>query len=186
MLPKLVRTMRPELLLTVMALVQITVALGGYFYFIKVPLASQSRMSVEYDRFALMSSDKATLEAQLATAKQTLADAKAKFDTHFQRSLPTTSHEIVGTISEVSSALQVELVSVSPLPQQSVDFLKASTYRVEARGKFEHVSHWLQQLAARLPGVMVSKLNMTAPADGATITVTVDMLSYAVDEESSA
>lgn len=186
MLLKLAKTMRSEVLLSVMVLMQMTVALGGYFYVLKSPLAAHSRLSGEYDRLTLMVGGKAVLDEQLLSAKQALAAAKEKFDTRVRQPQLVSSSTIISTISDTAAARQIDLLSVSPLPAQSVDFLSASTYRIEARGKFEHVAAWLQELASRLPTLVLSKLNMSPSADGAQITVTADMASYAVNEESSA
>lgn len=186
MLLKLAKTMRPEVLLSVMVLVQMTVILGGYFYVLKSPLASHSRLSGEYERLTLMVGDKAVLEEQLLSAKRTLVEAKEKFDTSVRQPQTASSSTIISTISDTAAAREIDLLSVSPLPAQAVDFLSASTYRIEARGKFEQVSAWLQELASRFPTLVVSKLNMSPSADGAQITVTADVASYAVSEESSA
>jgi len=186
MLLKIAKTMRPNVLLTILILIQATVALGGYFYLIKKPMASHSQLTGEYERLLITVSGKAALERQLIGAQQTLAEAKTSFDDYLQQQQAPSSATAISTIAATATARQVDLLSISPLPLQSADFLNASLYRLEARGKFEHVARWLQELEASLPGLTISKLNMAQSADGAQIAVTAELLSYMVNEDSSA
>lgn len=170
---------RPQLLLFVMLFLLFAVPATAWLYFFKRPVAEYRELLRTRASLQVAIRESATLPAQMQTLTQDVAvlTRRVRGEGPLLPAGQMTGH-IIQQLDRLAPRYGVELVSVKPGLERSVQMFQEVPFEIEVRGSYFGLFDWLRDAEEQLAPLVVTQFGITAGGPGEALDMRLKMASY--------